>query len=178
MKIVWLVLLVAAATGCASKRDFYAMSGSRADGTVDMAYDIRGPFDQPVVDMNQASTIANQKCKVWGYGEAEPFGGRSERCNQRNGFGDCINGQVVIQYQCIGDLGAASSNAVRPPLRAQAPTPAPVGKWQYQADQAALAYSCSAAIFVNSGAGAELYTSTCNQQPTTIRCEFGKCAIQ
>lgn len=120
MKKITLFLCAFAVVGCASKRDFYAMSGSRADGTVNMAYDIKGPFDKPIVDMNQAVSIANQKCSVWGYKNAEPFGGKTEHCNQRNGFGDCVNGQMVIQYQCIGDLGVSSKSDTQPPLRAPA----------------------------------------------------------
>jgi hypothetical protein len=124
--------------GCATKRDFYAMSGSRADGTVDMAYDISGPFDQPVVNMNQAASIAAQKCAVWGYRSAEPFGGQSERCNQRNGFGKCISGQMVIQFQCLGDLGTPSNSYT--PLRGHQEAPAhpssgAISKTQWRQEQ-------------------------------------------
>lgn len=167
-------------TACASKRDFYAMSGSRADGTVDMAYDIHGPFDKPIINMNQAEEIASRKCSVWGYDTAEPFGGKSERCNQRNGFGDCMNGQVVIQYQCIGALEAsrAAPAKVRAPLMAQQESTAPESKWLLQAEKTAQASFCSKPAYVSGGAGIELYSTTCNSAPTTIRCEFGKCVVQ
>ncbi|WP_028240741.1 YecR family lipoprotein [Stutzerimonas azotifigens] len=98
--------------GCAVKKDFYAMGGSRADGTVDMAYDF-AQFEQPVINHQQAQLIAKQKCAVWGYEKAEPFGGQTTNCYQRNGFSTCIAGQVVMKYQCVGDI-----NAPRPAIAA------------------------------------------------------------
>ncbi|SDI06660.1 YecR family lipoprotein [Pseudomonas panipatensis] len=108
-----------AITGCATKKDFYAMGGSRADGTVNMAYDF-AQFEQPVVNMDQAKSIAKSKCQVWGYQDAEAFGGKTQHCNQFNGYGTCIAGQVVLQYQCIGNGSDRASVASFTPLPAQA----------------------------------------------------------
>lgn len=170
-----------AISGCASQRDFYAVSGSRADGTVDMAYDIKGPFDVPEVDRAQAAMIAKKKCNVWGYDDAEPFGGQSERCNQRNGFGNCINGQIVIQFQCLGSLGvhaAAPTQHAADQQQSPAPRPAAsIGKWQYQAEQAALNAACAKPSLVNSGAGVEVYNLNCASRTATMRCEFGNCTV-
>ena len=104
-----LLALIAAITitGCATKKDFYAMGGSRADGTVDMAYDFR-QFESPVVNPAQAQSIAKSKCRVWGYNDAEAFGGMTQNCHQRDGFGTCVAGQVVHTYQCIGNLNEAA----------------------------------------------------------------------
>lgn len=51
-------------------------------------------------------------------------------------------------------------------------------KWLYQAEQAAQAGSCTSPSIVSSGPGIELYTTTCNQNTATIRCEFDKCSVQ
>lgn len=107
-----------AITGCSTPKDFYATGGSRADGTVDMAYDIR-QFEDPVVNMNQAQTIARNKCRVWGYQDAEPFGGKQQTCHQFNGYGTCIAGQVIIKYQCLGNGNPVTTFSAAP-----APTPA------------------------------------------------------
>ena len=114
-----LLALIAAITitGCATKKDFYAMGGSRADGTVDMAYDFR-QFESPVVNPAQAQSIAKSKCRVWGYSDAEAFGGVTQNCHQRDGFGTCVAGQVVHTYQCIGNLNEA---AQAKPVSTQAP---------------------------------------------------------
>ncbi len=109
MRAIPLALLALAAataiTGCATKKNFYALDGSRADGTVDMAYDFR-QFETPVVDKQQAHTIARAKCGVWGYSDAEPFGGMQQKCIQQDGWGTCVAGQMVIKYQCLGNLDA------------------------------------------------------------------------
>ena len=130
-----LLALIAAITitGCATKKDFYAMGGSRADGTVDMAYDFR-QFESPVVNPAQAQSIAKSKCRVWGYSDAEAFGGMTQNCHQRDGFGTCVAGQVVNTYQCIGNLNEAKQAQ---PVSTPAPTPAPAGvlskdQWQQQ----------------------------------------------
>jgi hypothetical protein len=81
-------------SGCATKKNFYATDGSRADGTVDMAYDF-AQFEQPVIDIAQAKSIAKLKCRVWGYSDAEAFGGSQQNCHQANGYGTCIASQIV-----------------------------------------------------------------------------------
>ncbi|MNF58840.1 hypothetical protein D3C85_1098640 [compost metagenome] len=103
-----LLTLVAfgAIAGCATKKDFYASGGSRADGTVDMAYDF-AQFEKPVISQVQAQSIAKSKCRVWGYNDAEAFGGRQQNCHRFDGWGTCIAGQIVHKYQCIGNLNEA-----------------------------------------------------------------------
>ncbi|MAB97220.1 MAG: hypothetical protein CMK71_04005, partial [Pseudomonadaceae bacterium] len=114
-KVVLSCLIISLATGCAVKKDFYAIGGSRSDGTVDLAYDFK-QFEQPVLNIQQAQALANSKCGVWGYNNAEAFGGKTVSCGQRSGFGDCIAGQVIVKYQCLGNLNAASSsNAQKTP---------------------------------------------------------------
>lgn len=125
-KTIILVMGLLVVAGCAVKKPYYATGGSRADGTVDMAYDI-ALMEQAVVDDNQAQQIANQKCKVWGYSESEPFGGKVENCYSRNGYGDCLRGQMVVKYQCLGNLDANKPNQFITPL-----APAPMSKDQYK----------------------------------------------
>lgn len=106
IKTLTIMLAFVAMTGCATKKNFYATDGSRADGTVDMAYDF-AQFEQPVIDIAQAKSIAKSKCRVWGYSDAEAFGGRQQNCHQTNGYGTCIAGQIVHKYQCIGNISEA-----------------------------------------------------------------------
>lgn len=127
-----LLAISAVISGCATKKEFYATGGSRADGTIDMAYEFH-PFESPVVSLQQAQTVAKSKCSVWGYRDAEPFGGKSVNCYQRNGFGTCEAGQVLVKYQCIGNLDAAPTSVAssRSPVEA-APTNGSLSKGQWQ----------------------------------------------
>jgi hypothetical protein len=129
-----IAVIMSLSTGCAVKKDFYATGGSRADGTVDMAYDF-AQFEQPVVNPSQAQSIAQQKCSVWGYREAEAFGGKTTNCNQRDGWGNCVAGQVVIKYQCIGDLGALSPERLTQVSSTAAPSAGSLSKAQWQQQQ-------------------------------------------
>lgn len=111
--LILLMLLAVTATGCSSRKDFYATGGSRADGSIDMAYNFK-QFETPIVDIAQAKTIANDKCAVWGYERAQAFGGQTENCQARNGFGDCVAGQVVVKYQCIGNITPSNQTTSKP----------------------------------------------------------------
>jgi len=124
-----LIIALAAAvtlTGCATPKNFYAVGGSRADGTIDMAYDF-AQFEKPVVNHQQAQSIAKSKCGVWGYGRAESFGGQTVNCQQRDGWGNCVAGQVLIKYQCQGNLDAPTSAAVVPAASFVPSAPAAAG---------------------------------------------------
>jgi hypothetical protein len=123
-----------AATGCATKKDFYAMGGSRADGTVDLAYDF-APFEQPVVNVSQAQSIAKSKCQVWGYQEAEAFGGKQQNCHQFDGYGSCVAGQIVIKYQCIGTADRPVPTSFAPTAPQAAAPSGALSREQWQKQQ-------------------------------------------
>ena len=94
------ILGVLILSGCAVQKQMMAMGGSKADGTIKMGYSY-GMFEVPKVDMNHAETLAAQKCKVWGYENAEPFGGQVSQCVQPSSSG-CAQTDVYIEYQCTG----------------------------------------------------------------------------
>ncbi|MFJ7797276.1 YecR family lipoprotein [Pseudomonas sp. NPDC096950] len=52
--------------------------------------------------------MANSKCAVWGYNRAEPFGGQTQNCQVRDGWGNCSAGQMIVKYQCIGNITPAT----------------------------------------------------------------------
>ena len=91
--------------GCSVKKDMIPMGGSKADGTVRMGYTV-GQFEKPVIDINQAATLAAQKCKTWGYEGAEAFGGQTSHCAQTDGWGTCVLANVSVEYQCTGGKAA------------------------------------------------------------------------
>jgi YecR-like lipoprotein len=100
-----LTCIVAAVTfvgvlGCAAKKDLVATGGSRADGTVDLSYEL-GLYEKPQIDQTQGLTIARQRCGAWGYADAEPFGGEKRQCQQFYGS-NCIRWFVTLTYQCLG----------------------------------------------------------------------------
>lgn len=92
--------------GCAVQKQMVATGGSRADGTVKMAYEF-GMFEQPVIDIGQALQGATQRCKAWGYTSAEAFGGQTRTCNAPTNSG-CVGWLVTMEYQCTGGRTVAA----------------------------------------------------------------------
>jgi hypothetical protein len=90
-------------SACSAPKTMFPVSGSRADGTIKMAYNYQ-EFESPVVDMRKAKRDAIKKCQTWGYDSAEAFGGQTQRCINGGGFSGCSKTEVVVEYQCMGDL--------------------------------------------------------------------------
>lgn len=93
------VLALASCRSLPEPTDWQAIGGSRADGTVRVAYEKH--FKQRLVrNEQQAQHIAYQRCKVWGFTGAESFGGNTRSCVERNHKGVCLIWQYVREYQC------------------------------------------------------------------------------
>ena len=104
---VFLLVLSVLLSGCSVKKEMIPLGGSKADGTVKMGYEV-GEFEKPIIDPNQAATLAAQKCKVWGYEGAEAFGGQMTTCVQPGGMSGCVRSNVTVDFQCVG--GKAAQN--------------------------------------------------------------------
>lgn len=98
--VVFFVLLVA--VGCATqvKKTWSVVGGSKADGTVRLAYEYT-EFEIPNTDEKQALTSALKRCKAWGYKNAEPFDAAMNSCISAPGaFQACSMTRVTMDYQC------------------------------------------------------------------------------
>jgi len=94
------LLMTLGSTGCAVVKVPVATGGSRADGTVQLSYEY-GLFERPQVDWGTAQLTAVQRCRAWGYGQADPFQPLS-RCLATDGSGNCVRFQITTTYQCTG----------------------------------------------------------------------------
>lgn len=98
MKKILIVLITIALSSCATVETPIPISGSKSDGTVTLAYQY-GAFEEPVIDWNSTNIKAKERCKAWGYHNAQPFGGNQSSCIAYNQYG-CVQEQVNIMYQC------------------------------------------------------------------------------
>jgi len=96
MGLIGLALLA----GCAVTKIPVAAGGSRADGTVTMAFQYGG-FERPSWNLDQTRQAAASKCAAWGYADAQVFGSQMQNCMAWNAYG-CIAWTVTIPYQCVG----------------------------------------------------------------------------
>jgi len=95
----YVVLTVFLLAGCATPTTMFATGGSKADGIVEMSYEY-GEFHEPVIDPKQGLQSAVNRCKAWGYNEAEPFDGGISTCIRPGGFSGCAKMRQTISYQC------------------------------------------------------------------------------
>jgi hypothetical protein len=97
MKKAGLAILLLA--GCATVKVPLPVGGSRAHGIIETAYEY-GAFDKvKSVDMILGHEGAAQRCRAWGYSDAEPFGDEARTCIASTQYG-CARWRVVIPWQC------------------------------------------------------------------------------
>ena len=94
------VLSILLLTACTVKRTPMPVSGSKADGTVKLAYNIGG-FSKAKINWNSARRKALTRCESWGYKGVQKFGGVQVNCLARNGYGACMKQRNTITYQCM-----------------------------------------------------------------------------
>ena len=84
----------------ATRKEFVATGGSRADGVVVLSYEY-GMYEEPQEDQEQGAALAASICAGWGYVGANPFG-ETQQCQPVNGYGNCFPKKVTRRYQCTG----------------------------------------------------------------------------
>jgi hypothetical protein len=100
MKYSILLFVLFVLTGCVTVTTLQPTGGSKSDGVVQMSYEV-GVFDTVDLDWEQAQIDAKARCEVWGYSDAEKFGGAVSQCQSYNGYGNCMRSFVTVDYQCI-----------------------------------------------------------------------------
>lgn len=96
-----LLPMLATLTGCTSVKTLQATGGSRADGVVELSYEV-GMWEKPEVQWAQGQVTATERCKAWDYQSAEAFGGTTSACQAYNLYGRCVRAIFTVKYQCIG----------------------------------------------------------------------------
>ncbi|MBO4300580.1 MAG: hypothetical protein J5861_03155 [Desulfovibrio sp.] len=92
--------------GCTTARhvqmDWMFVDGGRSTGELTMAIMWNPQHDKPDIDVWQAQTQAANKCRSWGFQEAEQNGDIVTRCTRKSsGFlGTCIRKEALIRYHC------------------------------------------------------------------------------
>ena len=104
MRKLFVIGAIGALAACATVSQMTPTGGSKADGIVEMSYEY-GMFDKVKLDPASAQVQAKQRCQVWGYEDADPFGGVVKQCEAMSGYG-CTRWFATMKFQCTG--GSAS----------------------------------------------------------------------
>ena len=111
---------IIALAGCATVTQMEATGGSRSDGIVKLSYEY-GMFDKVELDAASGLAKARERCGVWGYTDADPFGGVVRQCQAMSSMG-CTHWFATIEYQCT--MGGGSAPALTAASMTAAPLPA------------------------------------------------------
>lgn len=105
MRFLMFGLILLFSSGCATPKQWDAISGSRSDGTIRLGFHV-GPFEKPQLKEGQAERLAGEKCRVWGYSGAQLFGSVMQKCTANNQYG-CVAWFIYADYQCVSHASVA-----------------------------------------------------------------------
>ncbi|WP_025128235.1 YecR family lipoprotein [Pseudomonas sp. PH1b] len=98
LSITALALAVAVLSGCATPKQWEATGGSKTDGVVQVSYE-QGQFENGQSTAAQGLATATERCKVWGYKNAEQSGSEKSICKTMGQF-NCLQTTVTQDYLC------------------------------------------------------------------------------
>lgn len=103
MRLSWLLIAagLVLASGCARNKELVPTGGSRADGTVTLSFE-HGALEIPKLNQEQGLIAARERCRAWGYTDAQAFGGVTRQCQAPDAYGGCYRWFVSLTYQCLG----------------------------------------------------------------------------
>ena len=97
--IIVLAVVLVGLTGCAVKKEYLAISGSKADGRVTLGYE-HTSWESPEVDDAAAYDTALKRCQNWGYQDVEAFGVQKQQTGV-DPFWGFEYWSVTKDFQCI-----------------------------------------------------------------------------
>jgi hypothetical protein len=104
-----LLLPLALLGACATTEHWNAESGDRKAGVVKVSFEHDDEVE-PLLSETKADQIAENRCKAWGYREAELIPGVVRDCSSEDG-NRCELWKVTREYQCQSGATLAHSLA-------------------------------------------------------------------
>ncbi|MBC8025997.1 MAG: hypothetical protein H7Y89_08405 [Steroidobacteraceae bacterium] len=98
---------------CATSEHWSASGGDRQIGIVKVSYE-HGDSDEPDLSATRADLMADNRCKTWGYRDAELIPGLLRSCTNAQG-NRCELWKVTREYQCQNgqSTGSLATNLAR-----------------------------------------------------------------
>lgn len=95
---ILLLFALSMLASCVVKKELQIVDGSKSDGTLTLAYEIKG-HKKAKVNTELAKAQALHHCKQWGYSNVEMFA-PMKRCIESNRYNQCIKYQITYKCQC------------------------------------------------------------------------------
>ena len=106
IRLITLLAITAALAGCATSKQWSVTESDRHEGLVRVSYEFP-EFQEPQLSDEQAEKLAEGRCNVWGYDDAEPIAGQLRQCSSMNS-GNCELWTVTREFQCTRDVAFAN----------------------------------------------------------------------
>ena len=97
--------------GCTAARpvnmDWMPVDGGRSTGGLKLAVMWNPQHDRPNIDPWRAQAQAAEKCRAWGWQDAEQVGEMETMCTRKSSgmFGLCIRKEAVLEFRCTNGAG-------------------------------------------------------------------------
>lgn len=104
-RLLCLLALAAAFTGCASTQHWSVSDSNRHEGLVRVSYEFP-EFQDPTLSDEAAEKLAESRCAGWGYDDAKPIAGQLRQCSNMDN-GDCDLWKVTREFQCTRQAAVA-----------------------------------------------------------------------
>jgi len=92
------ILVVIAMAACTTYKTWTEAGDSEEEGVVSLSYEYRR-FESPQVDERAGISMARDRCKDWGYRDAQRKG--EDRACKDGMESDCSKWQVTRHYRCL-----------------------------------------------------------------------------
>ena len=105
IRLITLLVVAASFAGCATSKQWSVTESDRNEGLVRVSYEYP-EFQEPQLSEAQAMKLAESRCNVWGYDDAEPIAGQLRQCSNVDN-GNCNLWTVTREFQCTRDVALA-----------------------------------------------------------------------
>jgi hypothetical protein len=98
IRLLPILAILAVAAGCTTYKTWTEYGGGQDEGVLRLSYEFRR-FESPQVDERAGIQLARERCRDWGYKDAQRKGEDRECIDGTTS--DCSKWRVIREYRCL-----------------------------------------------------------------------------